>query len=154
MCATAWSLPDYYLLGQVEKQNIMSKMTCSNCSAEAKVALGSYPFGESGLPVVLKGIELIKCGKCGNVDPIIPRLNELMRVLALAVIRKPYRLRGEEVRFLRKYIKMSGEGFSRLLHVDKTTLSKWENNADPVGDQSDRLIRALVLVLGEGLQDK
>lgn len=36
--------------------------------------------------------------------------------------------------------------------MDKTTLSKWENNDDRVGDQSDRLIRLLVLALGEGLQ--
>lgn len=79
-------------------------------------------------------------------------MNRLMQVLALSMVNKPYRLRGEEIRFLRKYLGKTGEEFSRLIHVDKTTLSKWENNDDRVGDQSDRLIRLLVLALGEGLQ--
>jgi len=38
--------------------------------------------------------------------------------------------------------------------VDKATLSKWENDEDPVGVQSDLLIRFLALALGDGLQDK
>jgi hypothetical protein len=29
--------------------------------------------------------------------------------------------------------------------VDKTTLSKWENNDDPIGIQSDLLARAVVI---------
>ena len=78
----------------------------------------------------------------------------LMRALALAVIRKPYRLRGEEVRFLRKFLRMTGEELPRLLHVDKTTLSKWEHSEDPVGDQSDRLLRLIALGWGPGIKAK
>jgi len=132
----------------------MRKEQCSKCGAEARVIRGSYRFRESGLPnVILQGIELIRCPACGNEDPILPRLNRLMRVLALSLVNKPYRLRGEEIRFLRKYLGKTGADFARLIHVDKTTLSKWENNEDRVGDQSERLIRLLVLALGEGLQE-
>jgi putative zinc finger/helix-turn-helix YgiT family protein len=127
---------------------------CSNCSADAKVIRGNYYFRESGLPVTLQGIEIIRCKNCGNEDPIIPRLNKLMRVLALAVIHKPYRLKGEDIRFLRKHLEMTGEKFSQLIHVDKTTLSKWENNENPIGDQSDRLIRLIAFSLGDGLKDE
>ena len=131
----------------------MRKEQCSKCGAGARVIRGSYRFRESGLRhVILHGIEIIRCPACGNEDPIIPRLNRLMQVLALSLVNKPYRLRGEEIRFLRKYLGKTGEEFARLIHVDKTTLSKWENNDDPVGYQSDRLIRLLVLALGEGLQ--
>jgi len=42
----------------------------------------------------------------------------------------------------------SGETLARLLGVDKTTLSKWENNQIPIGANSDRLIRAVALALG------
>lgn len=132
----------------------MSKFRCSNCDKDAKVVRGSYPFKESGLNVVLQGIELIRCKHCGNEDPIIPRVNDLMRTIAVAVICKPYQLRGEDVRFLRKYLRMTGAEFAHLMDVDKTTLSKWENNDDGVGSQSDRLIRLTVLALGEGLQEK
>lgn len=131
----------------------MRKEKCSKCEVGARVNRGSYRFRESGLPhVTLHGIEIIRCPACGNEDPIIPRLNRLMQVIALGVVNKPYRLRGEEIRFLRKYLGKTGQEFSRLIHVDKSTLSKWENNDDRVGDQSDRLIRLLVLALGEGLQ--
>jgi len=133
----------------------MSKEKCSNCGKDAKVVRGSYEFSESGLSnVILQGIEIVRCKHCGNEDPIIPRVNDLMRALAIAVICKPYRLQGEDIRFLRKYLRMTGDEFARLMDVDKTTLSKWENNDDPVGSQSDRLIRLTVLGIGEGLQEK
>ena len=128
---------------------------CSNCGADARLTRGKYRFNESGLKnVELIGIDLIKCPSCKNVDPIIPHMNELMQCLALAVAAQPYRLKGDEVRFLRKYLRMTGEQFANLLKVDKTTLSKWENDADAVGEQSDRLIRTMALVLGEGLKER
>ncbi len=130
----------------------MRTVECSVCGAPAKIARGRYAFAECGLHhVVLEGIDLIRCRKCKNVDPIIPRANELMRVLAFAVVRKPCGLVGQEVRFLRKYLGMTGEEFGALLHVDKTTLSKWENGEDPVGGQSDRLIRLMALNLSKEL---
>jgi putative zinc finger/helix-turn-helix YgiT family protein len=133
----------------------MKGIQCSNCGAATRVVRGIYELKEVGLKnVVLQGIEIAKCPKCKNEDPIVPNMNGLMRALALAVIEKPYRLTGEEVRFLRKYLRLTGEEFSRLIHVDKSTLSKWENNEDPVGDQSDRLIRLVALGLGEGLREE
>jgi DNA-binding transcriptional regulator YiaG len=132
----------------------MNKIECSKCDQKAKTVRGSYTLEDVGIPVVLQGIEIIHCDHCGNEDPIIPGINDLMRALAVAVICKPYRLRGEEIRFLRKHVEMTGDEFARLIDVDKTTLSKWENNDDPVGKNSDRLIRLTVLGIGDGLQEK
>jgi hypothetical protein len=74
------------------------------------VVRGTYDLKEVGLKnVVLQRIEIVKCPKCKNEDPIIANMNGLMRALALAVIEKPYRLSGEEVRFLRKYLRRTGE---------------------------------------------
>ena len=128
---------------------------CSSCGAETAVSLGIYPFKESGLSnVVLIGIELIKCDACGNVDPIIPDVNDLMRALAWHCATQKYRLSGEDVRFLRKYLNMSGVEFAQLLGVDKSTLSKWENDDDPVGTANERLIRSVALSLGDGLKER
>jgi hypothetical protein len=86
----------------------MKRMDCSNCGAPTRVVHGTYELKEVGLKnVVLQGIEIVKCPKCKNEDPIIPNMNGLMRALALAVIEKPYRLTGEEVRFLRGRSKAS-----------------------------------------------
>ena len=131
------------------------KEKCSKCGGEARIVRGHYQFKESGLDnVVLRDIELVRCSKCGNEEPIIRGLDEVLRTIAFALVSKPYRLAGEEVRYLRKYVEMSSDQFARLLHVDRTTLSKWENNDDPVGTQSDLAIRMLVMALDEELSKK
>jgi len=123
---------------------------CSNCGAPARRVRGDYEWENLGLPnVVLRGIELVKCGKCGNVDPVFPRVAQIMRRIALTVVRKPYRLTGDEVRFLRKHLQMTGEEFGAVCQVDRTTVSKWENGETPVGPQSDALIRMVALALGD-----
>jgi len=131
------------------------KAQCSNCSSEAKIVRGDYEFKETGLrDLVLLDIELVKCGKCGNVDPILFQVDELMHIAAVAILQKPYRLQGEELRFLRKHIDLNQEEFAKLLHVDKTTLSKWENNEDPIGVQSDLLARAVVISRDKRLEKR
>jgi putative zinc finger/helix-turn-helix YgiT family protein len=133
----------------------MKVAACGNCGETANVIRGDYRYKESGLRnVILSGVELIRCPKCGAEDPVIPRMNELHRALALAVASQPFRLQGEDVRYLRKYLGMTQDKFAELLHIHKSNLSKWENNEDKIGEQSDRLIRTVVLTLGEGLQKK
>jgi putative zinc finger/helix-turn-helix YgiT family protein len=128
---------------------------CNACGAAATAVRGSYAFTECGLKnVILQGVEIIQCPECGDEQVIIPHMDDLMRALALAVISQPYRLQGEDVRFLRKYLKMTQVEFASYLEIDKTNLSKWENNEDRIGEQSDRLIRSIVLALGEGLKGR
>ena len=129
--------------------------SCTVCGAAAKTTRGDYRYNESGLKnVILRGIELIECPDCGAVDPVIPRMNDLHRALALAVASQPFRLQGEDVRYLRKYLNMTQDAFAKLLHIHKSNLSKWENNEDKIGEQSDRLIRTVAMALGDGLQKK
>jgi DNA-binding transcriptional regulator YiaG len=131
------------------------KERCSECGGEIQIVRGNHQFKESGLQnVVLCGIELARCKYCGYDEPIIRGLNDVMRTIALAVVSKPYRLAGDEVRYLRKYVEMTSDKFARLLHIDRSTLSKWENGEDPVGAQSDLAIRMLVMSLDDGLRDK
>jgi DNA-binding transcriptional regulator YiaG len=128
---------------------------CFNCGKPARRVQRNYLFRESGLPnVTLKDIQVVTCDNCGDQDPIIPRLNEVFGALVSATVRKPRPLRGEDVRFLRKQMDKSGESFARILGVDKTTLSKWENNQIPIGPISDRLIRAVVLGLGPSSKEE
>ncbi|HEY6126848.1 MAG TPA: helix-turn-helix domain-containing protein [Candidatus Acidoferrum sp.] len=133
----------------------MKKAECSNCGSEAKVVRGDYEFKETGLrDLVLLDVELVKCGKCGNVDPVLFQVDELMHIAAVAILQKPYRLQGEELRFLRKHIDLNQEEFAKLLRVNKTTLSKWENNEDPIGIQSDLLARTVVISRDKRLEKR
>jgi putative zinc finger/helix-turn-helix YgiT family protein len=122
---------------------------CSNCGKPAHRVRRNYLFRESGMPnVTLKDIQVVTCDDCGNNDPIIPRSTEVIRALVLATVKKPRPLSGEDVRFLRKRMDMNGETLAQYLGVDKTTLSKWENNQIQIGASSDRLIRAVALGFG------
>jgi YgiT-type zinc finger domain-containing protein len=122
---------------------------CSNCGATATSVRTNYLFKESGLSnVILKGIETLQCGRCGNTDPVIPRPNEVMRQLVLAVVEKPYALTGQEIRFLRKHLEMNGSTFASHIGVDRSVLSRWENDREKIGTQSDRLIRTVATSLG------
>jgi DNA-binding transcriptional regulator YiaG len=128
---------------------------CSDCGSEARVERGTWRFRESGLDnVVLKGIEIVKCPACGNEEPILPNLDGLLRVIAVAIVTNRLPLTGPEVRYLRKYLEMSGDQFARILHTDKSTLSKWETGAVNIGSKSDLLIRSVALNLGHGLRDE
>lgn len=128
--------------------------TCSACGADARLTRGSYAYKESGLDhITLEGIQLVHCDACGNEDPIIPAIDTLHAILAEALISKPARLEGKELRFLRKELGLSARQFAKILHVDHTTISKWENGNDPIGPQSDLLVRALLTAKKEGSLD-
>src|SRR4029077_9980338 len=104
------SISNHDLLGSGKTEEPMTerdeeKMVCSNCGAEGTRTIGVYPFKECGLRnVTLIGVNLIECPSCGNVDPIIPDVNDLMRALAWYVSTQRFKLTGEDVRFLRKYL--------------------------------------------------
>jgi YgiT-type zinc finger domain-containing protein len=134
----------------------MSKVPrCFACGGKAKIVRHDYRFTESGLKnVVLKDLEFTYCPKCREKSPRIPRLSDLMRAVAVGLILKPFELAGEDVRFLRKYLGMSAVEFSRIISVDKSTVSRWENEEQSLGPQSDRLIRVIVLAMGDGLREK
>jgi len=65
-----------------------------------------------------------------------------------------HKRKAEELRFLRKHIDLNQVEFARLLRVNKTTLSKWENNEDPIGLQSDLLARAIVISRDKRLEKR
>lgn len=133
----------------------MRKQVCGNCGADARIMKGDYEFKESGLRnLTLLGIDLIKCGKCGNVDPVLSGVDDLMDLIAVAVLQKQYRLHGEELRFLRKHIGMSQEEFAKLVHANKTTLSKWENNEDPIPIRTDIYARMMVISRDKRLEKR
>lgn len=123
----------------------MSKK-CRTCGkSELVTSEETYLYVESGLPnVVLVGVNVRRCPSCGHHELVLPRVAELHRTIAHAILRKPARLSGAEVRYLRKYLGWSGADFARHVGVDPSTVSNWENDKDPIGPTSDRLLRLMV----------
>jgi len=134
------------------KVELKAKEACSNCGkAAASIERGDFDLTQFGVPVRLKGFNLIKCAECGHVDPIIPDMDTMMKLAAYHVVLKRSPLSGREVRFLRKYVGKSARELAALLHVDHTHLSKIENDNVEIGVQLDKYLRLLVINLSSDL---
>lgn len=120
--------------------------TCFDCGAEMRRTRESYKYDESGLPgITLRGIMVGRCPRCHEVDVHIPNIEGLHRAIALALTRKTARLAPQEIRFLRKYLRLSGTDFAQHLGVAAETVSRWEQGKSPMGTTADRLVRMLAL---------
>ena len=105
----------------------------------------NYRYDECGLSnVMLVAVPVARCPRCGNYEVSIPNIEGLHRLIARTLIEKKTRLRGEEVRYLRKSLGWSGRDFARHMGVAEETVSRWENDAAPIGPQADRLLRLMV----------
>jgi putative zinc finger/helix-turn-helix YgiT family protein len=120
--------------------------TCSDCGGGLRVTRAPYRYTDSGLPgVVLQGVEVRRCPKCGAEEVAIPRIEELHRLMAHSVIRRPHRLSPAEIKYLRKWLGWSGVDFARHMGTTPETVSRWEQGRIPMGPQADRLLRLMVI---------
>jgi len=69
----------------------------------------------------------------------------LLLRIAECIISKPLRLNNKEVRYLRKYIGIKATYLAKKLHVDKSTISRWEAGAEKIGTANDRLLRLIAI---------
>jgi YgiT-type zinc finger domain-containing protein len=135
----------------------MKTMLCDICKGEMieRVATEKtpYKYEMSGLDNVhLIGLRVLVCSKCEVEAPIIPRMAELHKVIANIIVKQPYRLRGKEIRFLRKNAGFPANKFAALLGVDPSHLSRVENEkkGKPLGPGTDRLVRTIAVMANEG----
>jgi putative zinc finger/helix-turn-helix YgiT family protein len=121
-------------------------MNCMQCGTKLKTKRESYLYDRDGIKATLLGVPVHRCPECGDFEVEIPRIEELNRTLAGAIIRKPRRLSAAEIRFLRKSLGWSGTDFARQIGVDPATVSRWETGAQDMGQVADRFLRLLVSV--------
>ncbi len=120
--------------------------SCRECGKTMESARETYHFKECGLPnVYLQGVEVERC-RNGHRRLLVPNLAGLHRAIALAIIAQKRLLAGREIRFLRKHLGWSGQDFARRMGLTNSQVSRWENDHEAIGAQSDRLLRMLVLV--------
>ena len=121
-------------------------MKCIQCGGKLATKRENYRYAACGLPnVTLVGVEVRRCAKCGDHEVVIPRIEELHRVLAAAVVRQTSRLTKDEIRFLRKCLGYSGVDFARVVGVSPETISRWENGRERMGSSAEKLVRMLVV---------
>ena len=121
-------------------------MKCPSCGTEMKATKRDYQYRDAGLHnVILKDLTVYECKNCREVLPEIPNIKRLHQNIAEFLIKKPSTLSGNEFRFLRKLMQMTSKELAQMLGVTTVTLSRWENNKEKVGSQSDRLLRCFYL---------
>lgn len=120
---------------------------CPDCGNVINEKIGIHYYRGSGLKnLFLENIPVYECA-CGVSYPSLFRLHRLNQLIGEKLVEKTALLKGEEIRFLRKSVRMSATEFADTLGVDKTTFSKWENNSQSHRDSYDRLIRTTFMAL-------
>jgi DNA-binding transcriptional regulator YiaG len=76
-----------------------------------------------GFPVLLMNPRYIKTKVGWALDV---NSKKLMEIAFAALIRKPGRLSGAEIKFIRHRMELTQNTFAELLQVDRSLISKWE----------------------------
>lgn len=122
-------------------------MQCPSCDSKKQMKPETiiHKFKESGLDnITLHGVKQYRCSQCGEVLFDFGDVNQLNRAISNALIRKKDLLIGQEIRFLRTHIGYSSEMFAKILGLDKTSLSRIENNRAKVSTQVNMAVRYAV----------
>jgi putative zinc finger/helix-turn-helix YgiT family protein len=122
-------------------------MKCVNCGHAMTSTRGVHRYTESGLSnVTLVNVETRACPECGERELVIPRIEDLHRLIARAVATSQAKLSPEEIRFLRKWLGYSSTDFALVTGVRPESVSRWESkdNNSPMAPTAERLLRMLV----------
>lgn len=125
----------------------MSK--CVECGKEMETRYEDRTLDD--LPeVTIADLAVEHCPACGATEEVWPEMERMYRALAAAIIAKPYRLTGAEIRVLRNVLGWTAVELAAHLGVSSSQVSRWENDREPVGPVADRMVRA-ILALREGM---
>jgi putative zinc finger/helix-turn-helix YgiT family protein len=120
-------------------------MSCLVCGSRIRTKRENYRYEAVGLPgITLQDVEVSRCGKCGEYEVSIPRIEDLHQTIAQTVISKNGRLTPAEIRFLRKHLGWTGAEFAVHFGAARETVSRWENGSVPMGPTAERLLRMIV----------
>lgn len=115
--------------------------------APQREILAHYEEDLLGIPVVLKNAVIREVDAAGDETIEVPDLDGLTAAVAVARCRLPVKLAGAELRFFRKALEMTAREMAELLDVTPETLSRWENDAQAIGEAAEKAIRQAVCAL-------
>ena len=126
-------------------------MRCDICESETKIIRSEdYQYTLSGVATIfLKNIQLERCEKCDLEVPHIPKIIRLHETIVRALVLKPSLLSGEEVRFLRKNLRMKAQDWAICLRKDAATISRAEKDGQKLNKDLDLLMRLAFVRLWE-----
>ena len=120
---------------------------CTECGAYQHLERRTTDYPESGLSnVQLLNVPVWLCAN-GHEEIEIPAVNQLHELLAFLILRKPARLDGDEIRFLRRRVELPAKEFAEKIGITAVHLSRIENGQRKVTHPVDLLIRLATAVM-------
>ncbi len=127
---------------------------CTECGTPQHVERRTTDYPESGLSnVQLINVPVWVCEN-GHEEFEIPAVSELHDLLAWMIVRKPARLVGPEIKFLRRRVDLSAKTFADRIGVTPVQLSRVETGARHVTHRMDLLIRLAIAAFIAAKQGK
>lgn len=128
---------------------------CMQCGTEmAPAGREDWP-SYAGLPgVLLRGLRVFKCPKCGESEVEIPRIQKLHEALSAVIVAKRAPLVRQERRFLRNFIGWTEEELAQHMGVSPEDVEGWERGDIEAGPVAERLLRLLAVMRLPALSDE
>ena len=124
-------------------------MTQQNLTERLATDKNPFHFTDCGLDnVYLVGVKYFTHPD-GGIVAEIPALKQLMCVIARDLVLSKSDLTGSEVRFLRKRLGKKATEYSRLLGLEPETLSRIENDKQPISSATQKLARLSYAILSD-----
>jgi DNA-binding transcriptional regulator YiaG len=132
-----------------ERRNTMAKHTSKGAQApdKARRVLPEYDATTLvGLRIIVHGAAIEHTNEGGEISVEVPKVEELAAAAAVARCLAPVRLRGYEIKAMRKIMDLTLAELAKRLdpHTAPETISRWENEAQPMGGFAEKLLRLLV----------
>lgn len=126
---------------------------CTACGRPVtRSTLHEYQDEHMGIPIVLYDAAIEeRCEHCNCSSIEIPDLKGLIAAIAVCRVMVDQKLRGKDLRFLRTALGMTARSFAELVGVSGETISRWENDKEPITPSTEKLIR---LTAGALLEDQ
>jgi transcriptional regulator with XRE-family HTH domain len=129
---------------QIMEERVQASRECNECKRTLFGRRENYQYTESGLKsVTLTNVLVFHC-KCGAILAELPAVGQLHFLIAFDLLRKKTILSGEEARYLRKWVGYSATELAETTGYSKSIVSRWENEKQNIGKESDRLMRLVV----------
>ena len=123
--------------------------TCEKCGSALRMTpIENYEPNKklyAGIRVMLvnNAVQAAACDTCGTKKVEIPDPAGLTAAVAVTRATHRVKLGGSEIKFMRKAMEMPAKEVAKLLDVSEETISRWENDHQPIGGANEKMFRYL-----------
>ncbi len=97
--------------------------------------------------VLIRSVHRRVCDGCGECLLSIPNLTGLIAAVALVRAMQPWPVAGKDIAFLRQAMELTGRELAEALGVAPESLSRWENDKQPMSATAEKALRLMVVAV-------